>query len=101
MAQTFQDAIYSNLQGIETWTSTQAKIARAVENGHNDKLVIVEQLVRANLNIDPTYPVDWADVSAGKMSTVKGAVNWAAILAFLEAVIPLIWPLIAPLIPKT
>jgi hypothetical protein len=94
----FETALYSQLQALPAWTINQARLARIIERSGPVSAAVtgnLEQTVRAKLGIDPACSVDWTAMTApGK----KGTVDWAALLQFIEQVLPLILPLIEPLI---
>jgi hypothetical protein len=92
----FSTALYGQLQGLSNWTPHQGFLARRIEASPcGDSTVgVVEQAVRAKIGIDPDCDYDWSSLPAAKPGAAT--IDWAAILAFIEQLLPIILPLLTP-----
>ena len=91
---TFQQELYCQLQQMAEWAPHQAFTARAIEQAPcgNTVAPALEQFALAQLGIAPGSVVDWTTPPAGAKGA--GSFNWAAFLAFIEMLLPIILPLL-------
>ena len=92
----FQTQLYTELQNLPMWTPHQGFVARAIEGAPCENAVtpILEQFALAQLGLAPDSKVDWSSPPAGTKGA--GTFNWAAFLAFIETLLPIILPLLKP-----
>jgi hypothetical protein len=94
----FETALFAQLNALPTWTPTQARLAKMIERGKGTPplVVILEQHVRAKLGYSPTETIDWATGTPPKEGVA--AIDWASLLAFIEALLPVLLPILLPLL---
>jgi len=92
----FQEALYCQLNSLTEWKPHQAFVARQIETApcENAVVPVLEQFALAQLGIAPGSQVDWSTPPASKPGA--GTFNWQAFLAFIEALLPIILPLLHP-----
>jgi hypothetical protein len=96
---TFEDGVYAAVEasGVKV-TKNQRRLLRYIENHAetNAFMVGLEQATLAHLGLCPQTGFDWnLPVAVAKIDGAQlTAINWAAILAFLEALLPIILPLL-------
>lgn len=88
---TFQEVLYNQLLALPTWTMRQARLARTIEHsaGTPPIVTVLEQIVRAKLNIQPTVLVDW--------SLQSQSIDWQTIIAFIEKLLTILLSILTAL----
>jgi hypothetical protein len=90
----FVEAVYNQLNDMETWTIRQTRLARVIEDQMVQPTVAgtlfiahLEQSSLAYMGQAPTVGVDWS----------VGTINWTGLLAFFEQLMAVLLPLLGGL----
>jgi hypothetical protein len=110
---TFQNAVYQKLQEMPLWSDIHAQLAREIESvtaGQTSPAAgVLEQAVTVKLGLAPGSVIDWTPQNGRILpnttvvrhlindTEMETAIDWAAILAFIEQLLPLIMPFLSGL----
>ncbi len=94
---TFTEALYEQLNVMPHWTHPNHELLSMMCRKSNtiemNGAVAAEQWVRAKIGLTPDEEYDWGCLGTDTCKLTAGKFDWAAIIAMLVKILPLILPL--------
>jgi hypothetical protein len=100
MASNFRSVLYQKTAGVTNCVHTMQLKTIMVHRLTHPLPEVLEQHMVTYLGLPPGTPVDWAAIpDTGGKTGPHGAINWQAILAFLQQLLPQLLALLGVLVP--